>query len=109
VANLSLASFGKALAGLAANITIYAAPCLSSGSFMAILHRRLDLELSTAFTLGFFVAIGPVYLTYASSWGMRRTLAQIQSWKEAGLIQAKEYDELRREALALFRARRFGK
>ncbi len=40
---------------------------------------------------------------------MRRTLSRLQAWKTAGLIQAKEYDELRRDALAWFRARRFGK
>jgi hypothetical protein len=67
------------------------------------------LDLSTAFTLGFFAAVGPVYLTYASGWGMRRTLEQLQAWNAVGLIQAEEYDELRREALAWFQARRFGK
>jgi hypothetical protein len=108
VANLTLPSLVKALSALACNVTMYAAPCLSAGSVVAVFHRRLELDLLTAFTLGFFSFVGPVYLTYASGWGMRRTLVQLQSWRAAGLIQAREYDDLRREALAWFRARRFG-
>jgi hypothetical protein len=106
---MSLAPLARAFAGLATSLTLYAAPCLSAGSLVAIFHRPLGLDLPTAFTLGFFAAVGPVYLTYASGWGMRRTLAQFREWKEAELIQAKEFEELRRHALAWFRARRFGK
>jgi hypothetical protein len=109
VANPILGALARTSAGLASNLTLYAAPCLSAGSLLSAFHRLLDLDLPTAFTLGFFAAVGPVYLTYASGWGMRRTLAQLAAWKEAGLIQAKEYDELRRDALVWFRKRRFGK
>ena len=109
MASLTPAALGKTLSGLAANLTMYAGPCFSAGSFTAVFYRLLQLDLSTAFTLGFLAALGPVYLTYASGWGMRRTLVQLQAWKAAGLIQSKEYDELRRDALAWFRARRFGK
>jgi hypothetical protein len=103
-----LARLGRTLAGIAGSITRYAAPGLSVGALIAAFHRPLGLEMGAAFTLGFFIPIGPVYLAYASGWGMRRTLAQLQQWKEAGLIRANEYDELRRRAPAWFQSRRFG-
>jgi hypothetical protein len=104
-----LIALARALARLATSITLYAAPCLSAGSLMAAFHRLLELDISTAFTLGFFAAIGPVYLYFASGWGMRRTLTQLQDWRVNNLIQVNEYDQLRRAALAWFRARRFGR
>jgi hypothetical protein len=65
------------------------------------------LELTTAFTLGFFSLVGPIYLAYASGWGMRRTLAQIQAWKDSGLIDAAQAKRLRDRAVEWYIARRF--
>ncbi len=59
---MSFSAYAKALAGLARNLTLYAAPCLSAGSLVAFFHRLLELDHLTAFTLGFFAAVGPVYL-----------------------------------------------
>src|SRR5437868_1141384 len=74
------------LGGTLRNLSLYAAPCLSGGALAAGFHELLGLHFMAAFTLGFFSLVGPVYMTYASGWGMRRTLAQIKEWEQAGLI-----------------------
>lgn len=88
-------------------LSFYAVPCVSAGALLAALHQVLGLGIEMAFTLGACAAIGPVYQFYASGWGMRRLLVQLREWKESGLVQAREYDELRRGSLAWFRDRRF--
>lgn len=104
-----LAAFAKALSRLLASITLYAAPCLSTGALLAAFHQLLHLDFSTAFALGFFAAVAPVFLTYASNRGMRRTLTDLKQWRTTGLISQAEYDRLRRAALRWYRIRRFGK
>jgi hypothetical protein len=80
---------------------------LSGGDVAAVFHRLLGLDLATAFTLGFFVLVGPIYLVYASGTGMRRTLSQIQDWERDGLIDAARAEQLRDRAFAWFISRRF--
>jgi hypothetical protein len=105
-----LAPLAKVLANFARNISLYAAPGLSVGGLLALINPWLGLgDIATAFALGFFVPIGPVYLVYASGWGMRRTLAQIKDWETAGLIDTAQAKKLRDGAVAWFVARRFGK
>jgi hypothetical protein len=94
---------------VASSVTLYAAPCLSAGALTAALHHLLQLDLATAFTLGFFLPVGPVYWSYATGWGMRRTLAQIKEWEQAGLIDQADAQKLRGKAVAWFAARRFNK
>jgi hypothetical protein len=100
VAKPTLASLGKALAALASSVTLYAAPCLSAGAVMAAFHHLLQLDLATAFTLGFFFPVGPIYWAYATGWGMRRTLVQIREWERAGLLSPAEGQKLRVKAIA---------
>jgi hypothetical protein len=102
-----IVALARALTGIAASLTLYAAPCLSGGAAAAVFHKLLGLDLATAFTMGFFALIGPIYLAYASGTGMRRTLAQIQDWERAGLIDAARAEQLRDRAVAWFIARRF--
>jgi hypothetical protein len=90
VADVSAVGPGRAMAELVSGLTLYAAPCLSGGVLAVLFHQLLGLDLLTAFGFGAFVPVGPVYLTYASGWGMRRTLVQLREWKETGLIQARE-------------------
>jgi hypothetical protein len=70
-----LSAFARSLSSHLSSVTLYAAPCFSGGALAAAFHEVLKLDITTAFTLGFFSLVGPVYLTYASGWGMRRTLS----------------------------------
>src|SRR4051794_10027129 len=102
-----LIALGRAMSSVVANLTLYAAPCLSSGATVAALHELLRLDLVTGFTLGFFAAVGPVYLFYASDWGMQRTLNRIRQWEAAGLIDQTQARRLRDRAIAWYSKRRF--
>jgi hypothetical protein len=106
-AGTGITSIAQALVGTLRNLSLYAAPCLSGGALMASFHEILNLELTTAFTLGFFSLVGPIYWTYASGWGMRRTLAQILAWEQCGLIDASQAKRLRDRAIDWYIARRF--
>jgi hypothetical protein len=103
----ALVAVARSLISLLTSLSLYAAPCLSGGSIVAAFHQKLQIDLITAFTLGFFALVGPVYLTYASGWGMRRTLTQIRDWERAGLISAAMAQRLRTQAIAWYISRRF--
>jgi hypothetical protein len=103
----SLVSLAKALAEFIASVTLYAAPCLSAGALVAAVYHAIKLDLMTGFSIGFFIPLGPVYLMYASGWGMRRTLTQIKDWEDAGLIDHLRAEKLRDKAVDWFIARRF--
>ncbi len=97
----------RALAVILRSVSLDAAPCLSGGALAALFHERLDLQFMAAFTLGFFCLVGPVDLSYATGWGMRRTLGQIKEWEQAGLIDAPQARRLRDRAINWYIARRF--
>jgi hypothetical protein len=102
-----VSALARSLSSVLKSMTLYAASCISGGSVAALFHEPLKLEVVTAFALGFFVMVGPVYLTYASGRGMRRMLVEIRNWEQSGLIDPDLAQELRDRAVEWFIARRF--
>src|SRR3954467_6432421 len=96
-------SLGRVLSGL----SLYAAPCLSGGAVAAMLHKLLELDLKMAIVIGVAAPIGPMYMIYATGWGMRRTLAQIKEWQTVELIDEEEAAKMRDRAIDWYIKRRF--
>jgi len=75
--------------------TVYAAVGLTAGALTAfIVPVFTDINVWTAFALGFFLPTGPIYLYAASNRCMTRRLSQVKQWKDAGLIADKHCEAL---------------
>jgi hypothetical protein len=90
-------------------LSVFTAVALSFGGFFGLIARRFSADPWIWFGFGSFLPMGPLLLYFASNSSQRRNLAAWREWKEAGLITARQYDELRRNALEWYTRSRFGK
>jgi len=96
----------KAL-GIVASTSAYGAVGLSTGGLTALFSKSLGLDPYTCFFFGFCLPFGPLYLLFTSRRAMTNRLSMLREWKNAGLIQAREYDKLGRQLLRWYSDRMF--
>jgi hypothetical protein len=95
----------RVMAGQVESIGMYGAACVSCGGLAALLSYAAHASPMVWFSAGFALPIGPMYLHFASDRIMEKRLARWKRWKEDGLIGIGQHDQLRRDALAWYKAR----
>jgi hypothetical protein len=95
----------RVMAGLVESIGLYGAVCLSSGGVAVFASHAMKASSTVWFAAGFALPIGPLYLYLASDQVLEKRLARWKRWKENGLIGVGQYEQLRRDALAWYKAR----
>lgn len=97
------------MAGLVESVSVYGAVCLSTGGLAMLSSHAMNASPSLWFCAGFVLPIGPMYLYLTSDRVMERRLGRWKRWKSEKLIELKQYEQLRSDALAWYQARhRFG-
>jgi hypothetical protein len=91
------------MVGLIETISIYGSVCLSSGGLAVLIGNALHLDYMIWFPAGFALPIGPLYLYFTSDRVMEARLERWKRWKENDLIEVREYEQLRRDALIWFK------
>jgi hypothetical protein len=97
------------LLGLILTSTRYGAAGAFVGGLAVFFSPYLGLSPALAFFAGCCLPIGPLYFWFSSDRAVRGRLTSLKKWKDDGLISAKEYDSLRKQALRWYGQRLFGR
>jgi hypothetical protein len=104
------ASRARVLAGLVESVGLYGAVCLSCGGLAVLACQVTGANPAVWFSAGFALPIGPMYLYLASDRVLEKRLIRWKRWRDEDLIGVGQYEQLRRDALAWYKARhRFGR
>jgi hypothetical protein len=98
------------LVGVVTATSTISAVGLSTGALAGLAASAwTSVSPSTAFVLGFFLPIGPLYLYQSSDRQIRKRLATLAEWKQAKLITEDQFKEQRQKVLQWYAERRLGR
>ena len=93
------------MAGIIESVSLYGGVCLTSGGIAFLISQIYEFNPIAWFPAGFSLPIGPLYLYLSSDHVLEKRLARWKKWRESGLIAAREYEELRKNATTWYMIR----